>query len=83
MVEVKRKRGETFESFVRRFNKRVQQSGRLLQAKKVRFLSKKDNKLAKKTSALYRKKVRGQKEYLRKIGKLPEDNKKGKYRKRT
>ncbi len=81
MVEVKRKRGETFESFVRRFNKRVQQSGRLLQAKKVRFLGKQDNKLAKKTSALYRKKVRNQKEYLRKIGKLPEDNKKGKYRK--
>ena len=80
MVEVKRKRGETFESFVRRFNKRVQQSGRLLQAKKVRFLGKQDNKLAKKTSALYRKKVRSQKEYLRKIGKLPEDNKRGKFK---
>jgi len=55
-----------------------------LQAKKVRFLNKKDNKLAKKASALYRQKVRKQKEYLRKTGKLPEEPRggyKGKHKK--
>ncbi|MCX6746470.1 MAG: 30S ribosomal protein S21 [Candidatus Parcubacteria bacterium] len=73
MAEVKRKKGETFESLLRRFNKRILQSGKLLQAKKVRFLEKQPNKNLAKKLALRRLKIKAQKEYLRKIGKLIEE----------
>jgi len=73
MVEVKRKKGETFESLMRRFNKRILQSGKILQAKKVRFLEKNTNKNLVKKLALRKLKIKGQKEYLRKIGKLSEE----------
>lgn len=73
MVEVKRKKGETFESFIRRFNKRIMQSGILLQFKKIRFLQDKQSRNMNRTSSLTRKKNRETKEYLRKIGRLPEE----------
>ncbi len=73
MAEVKRKKGETFESLLRRFNKRILQSGKILQAKKVRFLEKQPNKNLTKKLALRRLKIKAQKEYLKKIGKLIEE----------
>ncbi len=73
MVDVKRKKGETFESFIRRFNKRIIQSGVLLQFKKIRFAEEKQSKNMRRTSALIRKRNREMKEYLRKIGRLPEE----------
>ncbi len=73
MAEAKRKKGETFESLLRRFNKKVLQSGKLLQAKKIRFLEKGTNKNLAKKLALRRKEIKTKKEYLKKIGKLMED----------
>lgn len=73
MIEVKRKKGESFESFLRRFKKRVIQSGIILQYKKVRFRQKAANKYHRKKSALFRKAVNAKREYLRKIGRLPEE----------
>jgi len=73
VVEIKRKKGETFESFFRRFSKRVQQSGKIIEAKNKQFLQPKKNEAAKKKSALVGMKLRSKKEYLRKIGKLEED----------
>jgi ribosomal protein S21 len=73
MVDVKRKKGETFESFIRRFNKRIIQSGVLLQFKKIRFLEEKQSRNMNRTSSLRRKNNREKKEYLRKIGRLPEE----------
>ncbi len=73
MVEVKRKKAESFESLIRRFNKRLVQSGKVLQAKKVRYEEKQPNKNLRRKLALRRIKVRGEKEYLRKIGKLKEE----------
>lgn len=73
MIEFKRKKGESFESFLRRFNKRLQQSGKLyLARKKKHVISKKSRNLQKK-SALSLRKIRIKKEYLKKIGKLKED----------
>ncbi len=72
MVEVKKKDGESFESLVRRFSRRTLQSGRLLQAKKIRFFQKPESSLMKKEGALRRKKNRAQREYLKRIGKLDE-----------
>jgi ribosomal protein S21 len=73
MTEIKRKKGETFESLLRRFNKRMIQSGKILQAKKVRFLEKQPNKNLAKKLALRKIKIKAQKEYLKKIGKLIEE----------
>ncbi len=73
MTEVKRRKSETFESLLRRFNKRIIQSGKILQAKKIRFLEKQPNKNLSKKLALRRKQIREQKEYLKKIGKLIEE----------
>jgi len=56
--EVKRKRGETFESMMRRFSRRVQQSGKLLQAKKIRFHTSEKSRNLQKASALRREKSR-------------------------
>jgi ribosomal protein S21 len=74
MVEVKRKKSESFESLLRRFNRRIIESGKVLQAKKIQFYQAKKNKNANKASALRRKELREKREYLRKIGKLKEEN---------
>lgn len=74
MVDFKRKKGENFESFLRRFNKKLQQTGTLKLARKKRYLEQKDNKIKKKKRALTGQKIRNEKEYLKKIGKLKEDN---------
>ncbi|KKU47717.1 30S ribosomal protein S21 [Candidatus Uhrbacteria bacterium RIFCSPLOWO2_12_FULL_46_10] len=73
MVELKRKKGETFESFFRRFNKRLQQSGRLFQARKVRFFERPKSKTRLKEAASRRAELRAKREYLKRIGKLPEE----------
>jgi ribosomal protein S21 len=73
MSEVKRKKGETFESLLRRFSKRMIQSGKILQAKKIRFIKKAPNKNLTKSLALRRLKIKTKKDYLKKIGKEDED----------
>jgi ribosomal protein S21 len=73
VAEVKRKKGETFESLVRRFSKKVQQSGRLLQVRKIRFKSKQKNKTAVRSAAARREEITAKREYLKKIGKLVEE----------
>lgn len=73
MVEFKRKKGETFESFLRRFNKRLQQSGRLYEARKNRYHRKDKNELAKRKSALIGLELRDTKEYERRTGKLKDE----------
>ena len=73
MVELKRKKGETFESFLRRFNKRLQQSGRLYQARKVRFYTRPKSKTRVRAEANKRSEFRAKREYLKRIGKLPEE----------
>jgi len=72
VAEFKRKRGESFESFLRKFNKALQQSKRLYTARQVQYLMPKKNKRKQKEYALNSLKMRSEKEYLRKIGKLPE-----------
>ncbi len=80
MPEVKRKKGESFESMLRRFSRRVQQSGRMLQARKIRFNEPKKNKNAQKSSALRRMQIAEKREYLDRIGQLPEPKRRGRRR---
>ena len=75
MIDFKRKKGENFESFLRRFNKSLIKSRRLNEVRQRKFLQPKKNKNQQKESALISMKMRSQKEYLRKIGKIKEDQK--------
>ena len=70
MLEVKRKDGESFESMIRRFTRKTIQSGKILQAKKVRFFNKSDSKREQKESALRRMKMTSKIDYLKRVGKL-------------
>lgn len=73
MLEVKRKKDESFESLLRRFNRRLLQSGKILEIKQKRYYEKKMNKNQRRTSALVRNKYREKIEYLKKTGKLLEE----------
>ena len=70
MLEVKKKDNESFESLIRRFTRKTIQSGKLIQAKKVRFYQKPESKRAVKQRAIRKSEIRKEREYLRKIGKL-------------
>ncbi|MFH1413212.1 MAG: hypothetical protein ABIG10_04315 [bacterium] len=76
MVQFKRKKGESFESFLRRFNKRLQQSKKLIQARHGRYRQPEPNERQIKNSALVGLKLKKKSEYLRKIGKLEETTRK-------
>lgn len=77
MSEIKRKKGESFDAYLRRVRRRWQQSGKLLQAKKVQFLVPKPSKVTKKRSALMRKRAAEKRAYLERIGKLEEPTVRG------
>ncbi len=73
MVEFKRKKGESFESFLRRFSKKLQQTRKLYEVRSRQHRSKDKSRNLQRESALTRLKMRSQREYLRKIGKLKDD----------
>jgi ribosomal protein S21 len=77
MSEVRRKKGETFESLLRRFNRRLLMSGKVLQAKKVRFYDKKLNKTKRRASALRNLGIKEKREFMIKTGKLKEEERGG------
>ena len=72
MLEVKKKDGESFESLIRRFTKKTIQSGKILQAKKVRFFSKDKSRREQKEGALRRQNINSRIDYMKRIGKLDE-----------
>lgn len=74
MAEVKRKKGESFESLLRRFSRKVQESGKLLQAKKIRYFKSPKSKNIQRVSALRREFLRGKREYLIKSGQATEED---------
>ena len=76
MSDIKRKKGESFEAFMRRVKKRWKQSGRILQARKIQFFMPKKSKNFNKKQTVNRLSMTSKNDYLRKVGKLPpEDNK--------
>ena len=74
MIEVKRKERETSESLIRRFGRRVQQSGILVQARKTRFRSEEKSKTEIRQGAMYKSKVKKVVDRLKKMGKFDEEN---------
>ncbi len=72
MIEVKRKDNESFDALLRRFNKRIQQSRILLRIKEDRFHQRPVSKLKAKRRALKGAELKSEREYLKKIGRMPE-----------
>ncbi len=71
MVEVRRKEGESFESLLRRFNRRIQQSGVLVRARKIQFYDPPKSRNLVRESARRRAELTEEREALKKLGKLP------------
>ena len=69
MVEVKKKDNESFESLLRRFNRKIQQSGVLVRARKTRFFEPGKSRNLLRVAARRRAEVRTQKEELKRLGK--------------
>jgi len=74
MIEVRKKDRESSESLIRRFSRRVQQSGVLVQARRVRFRADEKNKREMRQGAMYKAKVKKMVSHLKKMGKFDEEN---------
>ncbi len=72
MFEVERRRGESFESLMRRFQTKMRSSGKLLQAKKVRFYAPKPNRNKRRKNAVERKRRSSLYAYNVKVGNIKE-----------
>lgn len=74
MIEVKKKDRESSESLIRRFSRRVQQSGVLMQARRGRFRKDEKSKREVREGAMYKEKVRKVVSKLKKMGKFDDQN---------
>lgn len=73
MAGIKRRKNESFESYMRRVKKIWQQSGKVLQVKKTQFYIGEKSQNMRRKSALHRLNVAKKMDYLKKIGRLPEE----------
>ena len=75
-VTVRKKEKESVQSLLRRFSRRIQQSGVLVRARRGRFYVPPVTKRQKKLSALRRQQIQKERERLYKLGKLENEFKK-------
>lgn len=80
MLKIARRKNESFESFFRRFNRRIQLSGRILQAKKIRYHDRDLSAAKRKKSAIRRIEKSEEREYKLKTGQLKEEDFQGRPR---
>jgi ribosomal protein S21 len=73
MIQVKKKERETPESLIRRFSRRVQQSGVLQRVRKGRFRLEEKSKIKRREEALYKTKIRKEISKLKKLGKFDDE----------
>lgn len=76
-IEIKRKKGETFEAMFRRFTRRIQDSGKVITLRAERYHAKKPNRNKRRDSALRRLEIGLKRDYLLKTGKLVEEERRG------
>ena len=75
MSELKRRKGESFEGFIRRVKRQWLRSGKLIQAKKIQFFSPKKSKNLQRKYAVKKSKLISKTNYLRKaVSRPPEIN---------
>lgn len=70
-LEVRKQERETSQSLIRRFTRRIQQSGVLLRARNVRFHKRTKSKDMRKKAALRRETLKKEYEKLEKLGEKP------------
>lgn len=80
MVEVKKKDNESFENLLRRFNRKIQQSGVLIRARKTRYFEPRKSRNLVRVAARRRAVNREAREELKRLGK-PMPRKFGKFKK--
>ena len=74
-MEFKKKKNESFESFLRRFNRTLIRSRKLFEVRQNKYLRPMKNKSQQKDYALASKKIREKNEYLKKIGRIKDEPK--------
>jgi ribosomal protein S21 len=79
-IEVKKQEGESTKSLLRRFTRRIQQSGILVRARKSRFYERPKTRRERRLSALRRDKVVKERDKLEKLGLLNEEETQNKKR---
>jgi ribosomal protein S21 len=72
MVEVRKRDNESSDSLIRRFSRKVQESGVLLQARKVQFFQRKKSKKKIRQEAQRRSELQAERERLIKLGEIDE-----------
>ncbi|KKP93869.1 MAG: hypothetical protein US25_C0058G0003 [Candidatus Moranbacteria bacterium GW2011_GWE1_36_7] len=73
MIGVQKKEKETTESLMRRFSRKIQQSGVLVRARKTRFRKDEKSKTEKRNEALYKVQIRKEIDKLKKLGKFDDE----------
>lgn len=69
MVEVKRKDNESFDNLLRRFNRKIQQSGVLVRARKTRFFTPAKSRNLERSTAQRRSELKEIREEMKRLGK--------------
>lgn len=72
MVEVRKRDNESSDSLIRRFSRKVQQSGVLLQARKIRFYERKKSQYKQREEAQRKAKFNAERDRLIKLGEIDE-----------
>lgn len=67
-VEVKKKDNESVEGMLRRFTRKLQQSGNLYTARRIRFYEKKKSKTILREEAKRQRRIKGRREWLKRMG---------------
>ena len=70
MVEVKKKDNESFENLLRRFNRKIQQSGVLIRARKARYFTPNKSRNLVRVAARRKAINKEEREELKRIGKF-------------
>ena len=74
MVYVKKKERETSENMIKRFTRRMQQSGVLMRMRKRRFREEVKSKTERRSEALYKARMHKEVERLKKLGRYDQES---------
>ena len=73
-IEVRRKERESSENLIKRFTRRIQQSGTLMSVRRNRFYNEGKSKIQRRDEALYKTRIRKEIDRLKKLGKFNEES---------
>lgn len=73
MIQVQKKDRETSENLIKRFTRRVQQSGTLMEVRRSRFRNGEKTKTERRDEALYKNKIRKEIGKLKKMGRFDDE----------